>query len=297
MLDRIHLEILNAIKQHGTLTKAADALYLSQSALSHSIKKLEGQIGTQIWKKDGRSLRLTAAGERIQTLANRVLPQFSHTELQLEQIAKGEMGALRIGMECHPCYQWLLKVIEPYLQQWPDIDMDVKQAFQFGALGALLSYEIDVLITPDPLFKPQIEYIPVFDYEHRLVVPLSHPLAKGGQVMPEQLSGDVLFTYPVEPQRLDIFSQFLTPAKCSVKKHKIIETTEIMLQMVAAGRGICALPGWLVDEHAKTLPIKSLRLGEQGINKQIYVGVRKDEQQIDYLSDFIAQAKKVRPMV
>jgi LysR family transcriptional regulator for metE and metH len=184
MLDRIHLEILNAIKQHGTLTKAADALYLSQSALSHSIKKLEGQIGTQIWKKDGRSLRLTAAGERIQTLANRVLPQFSHTELQLEQIAKGEMGALRIGMECHPCYQWLLKVIEPYLQQWPDIDMDVKQAFQFGALGALLSYEIDVLITPDPLFKPQIEYIPVFDYEHRLVVPLSHPLAKGGQVMP-----------------------------------------------------------------------------------------------------------------
>lgn len=292
MLERIHLEILRAIKEHGTLTKAAESLCLSQSALSHSIKKLENQIATPIWQKDGRNLRLTTAGERIQTLANRVLPQFSHTELLLKQIAKGELGALRIGMECHPCYQWLLRVIQPYLVQWPDIDMDVKQEFQFGAIGALLSYEIDILITPDPLFKPQIDYIPVFGYEHRLVVSESHPLAKHEFVLPEQLSNEVLFSYPVEPLRLDIFSQFLNPAKCSVKKHKIIETTEIMLQMVAAGRGVCALPGWLVDEHAKSMPIKSLRFGEQGISKQIFIGIRKGEQQIDFLNDFIAQAKK-----
>ena len=294
MLERIHLEILTAITEHGTLTKAADSLYLSQSALSHSIKKLEGQVNTKIWIKDGRNLRLTTAGERIKTLASRVLPQFSHTELLLSQIAKGEMGSLRIGMECHPCYQWLLRVIQPYLKQWPDIDIDVRQEFQFGALGALLSYEIDVLITPDPLFKPKINYIPVFDYEHRLVVASAHKLANQDFVLPEQLSEEVLFSYPVEPTRLDIFSQFLNPAKCSVKKHKLIETTEIMLQMVAAGRGVCSLPGWLVDEFSKSMPIKSIRLGEQGIAKQIFVGIRKDEQQIGYLNDFIAQAKKTK---
>lgn len=294
MLERIHLEILTAIKEHGTLTKAADSLHLSQSALSHSIKKLEGKIATPIWKKDGRNLRLTAAGERIQTLADRVLPQFLHTELLLNQIAKGEMGSLRIGMECHPCYQWLLRVIQPYLEQWPAIDMDVKQEFQFGALGALLSYEIDVLITPDPLFKPKIDYIPVFDYEHRLVVSASHKLAKQSFVLPEQLSEEVLFSYPVEPLRLDIFSQFLNPVKCSVKKHTNIETTEIMLQMVAAGRGVCALPGWLVDEYSKSMPIKSIRFGEKGISKQIFVGIRKTDQHIDYMNDFIAQAKKTK---
>lgn len=294
MLERIHLEILTAIKEHGTLTKAADSLHLSQSALSHSIKKLEGLIATQIWIKDGRNLRLTDAGKRIQTLANRVLPQFSHTELLLNQIAKGEMGSLRIGMECHPCYQWLLRVIQPYLEQWPDIDMDVKQAFQFGALGALLSHEIDILITPDPLFKPQIDYIPVFDYEHRLVVSTSHKLAKLDYVLPEQLSDEVLFSYPVEPLRLDIYSQFLNPAKCSVKKHKNIETTEIMLQMVAAGRGVCALPGWLVEEYSKTMSIKSIRFGKHGISKQIFVGIRKHDQQINYLNDFIIQAKKTK---
>ncbi len=294
MLERIHLEILTAIKEHETLTKAADSLHLSQSALSHSIKKLEGQIKTPIWKKEGRSLRLTAAGELIQSLANRVLPQFAHTELSLSQIAKGEMGSLRIGMECHPCYKWLLRVIQPYLEHWQDIDIDVKQEFQFGALGALINYEIDVLITPDPLFKPQIEYIPVFDYEHRLVVSATHKLAQQDFVLPTQLNQEVLFTYPVEPQRLDIFSQFLTPAKCTVKKHKLIETTEIMLQMVAAGRGVCALPGWLVDHYSKSMPIKSLRFGEHGINKQIFVGIRKNEHKIKYLADFIEQAKRTK---
>ena len=294
MLERTHLEILTAIKEHGTLTKAADSLHLSQSALSHSIKKLESQLATPIWKKEGRNLRLTPAGVRIQTLANRVLPQFLHTELLLNQIAKGEAGTLRIGMECHPCYQWLLRVIQPYLNQWPDIDMDVRQEFQFGALGALFSYEIDVLITPDPLFKPKIEYIPVFDYEHRLVVSSSHQLAEEDFVLPDQLSNEVLFSYPVEPTRLDIFSQFLSPAKCSVRKHKYIETTEIMLQMVAAGRGVCALPGWLVDEYTKSMPIKSLRFGEKGIDKQIFIGIRKDEQHINYLKDFIAQAKQTK---
>ena len=294
MLERFHLEVLAAIKEQGTLTQAAQSLNLSQSALSHSIKKLEGQIKIPVWQKEGRSLRLTHAGEQILTLATRVLPQFKHTELLLSQIVKGEMGSLRIGMECHPCYQWLLKVIEPYLEKWPNVDIDVKQEFQFGGLGALHSYEIDILVTPDPLYKPNFTFIPVFDYEHRLVVASTHPLAMHDSVMPEQLSEEVLFSYPVEPERLDIYSQFLNPAKCTVKNHKTIETTEIMLQMVAAGRGVCALPGWLVDEFAKTMAIKSLRFGKGGISKQIFVGIRKGEEQINYLSDFIAQAQTVR---
>ncbi|ART79679.1 LysR family transcriptional regulator [Oceanisphaera avium] len=291
MLERFHLEVLAAIKEQGTLTQAAESLNLSQSALSHSIKKLEGQINTPVWQKEGRTLRLTNAGEQILTLANRVLPQFKHTEHLLRQIAGGEMGSLRIGMECHPCYQWLLKVIEPYLVKWPEVDVDVKQEFQFGGLGALHNFEIDILVTPDPVFSPNMTFIPVFDYEHRLVVASSHPLAAQDSVQPADLNEEVLFSYPVDPERLDIFSQFLNPAKCAVKNHKTIETTEIMLQMVAAGRGVTALPGWLVDEFAKTMAIKSLRFGEEGISKQIFLGMRKGEEQINYLSDFINQAQ------
>jgi DNA-binding transcriptional LysR family regulator len=111
-----------------------------------------------------------------------------------------------------PCYQWLLKVVSPYLAAWPDVDVDVKQKFQFGGIGALFGYEIDLLVTPDPLDKPGLVFEPVFDYEQVLVVAADHPLAGVDYVKPKQLNNEVLVTYPVPVDRLDIYTQFLAPA-------------------------------------------------------------------------------------
>ncbi len=251
MLERIHLAIIREVDRQGSLTAAANTLYLTQSALSHSIKKLEQQLNTDIWLREGRSLRLTQAGQYLLAVANRVLPQLSLAEEQLRQFAQGERGTLRIGMECHPCYQWLLKVVSPYLAAWPDVDVDVKQKFQFGGIGALFGYEIDLLVTPDPLYKPGLHFEPVFDYEQVLVVSRNHSLAKQSYVEPEQLSHETLITYPVEINRLDIYNQFLQPAGINPKRHKTIETTDIMLQMVASNRGVAALPRWLVEKYCE----------------------------------------------
>ena len=191
MLERIHLSIVQQVEKEGSLTAAAGVLNLTQSALSHSMKKLEQQLGTDIWLREGRRLRLTQAGQYLLAVANRVLPQLDLAEERLGQFAQGERGALRIGMECHPCYQWLLKVVAPYLAAWPDVDVDVKQKFQFGGIGALFGYEIDLLVTPDPLFKPGLKFEPVFDYEQVLVVAKGHPLASVAYVKPEQLTQEL----------------------------------------------------------------------------------------------------------
>ncbi|MBO9330660.1 LysR family transcriptional regulator [Achromobacter xylosoxidans] len=291
MLDRIHLSIVQEVEKQGSLTAAAGVLHVTQSALSHSMKKLEQQLGTDIWLREGRSLRLTQAGQYLLAVANRVLPQLNLAEERLRQFAQGERGSLRIGMECHPCYQWLLKIVSPYLAAWPDVDVDVKQKFQFGGIGALFGYEIDLLVTPDPLNKPGLVFEPVFDYEQVLVVAGNHPLAKEEYVTPRQLGNEVLVAYPVPVDRLDIYSMFLTPAGITPKRHKAIETTDIMLQMVASGRGVAALPRWLVLEYADAMNVVPVRLGKKGIAKHIYLGAREADVDIDYLRAFIAQAK------
>ncbi|MBV7420366.1 LysR family transcriptional regulator [Comamonas sp. CMM03] len=292
MLERIHLAILQEVEKQGSLTAAADVLCVTQSALSHSMKKLEGQLGTDIWLREGRSLRLTQAGQYLLAVANRVLPQLDLAEARLKQFAQGERGALRIGMECHPCYQWLLKIASPYLAAWPDVEVDVKQKFQFGGIGALFGYEIDLLVTPDPLYKPGLEFVPVFDYEQVLVVSSQHPLAQADYVLPRQLSSEVLITYPVATDRLDIYNQFLLPAGIAPRRHKTIETTDIMLQMVASGRGVAALPRWLALEYAGKMPVVPVRLGKKGIAKQIHLGAREVDMDIDYLQAFIALARE-----
>jgi len=290
MLERIHLAVIQEVERQGSLTAAAEVLHVTQSALSHSMKKLEQQLGCAIWLREGRSLRLTQAGQYVLAVAHRVLPQLALAEERLRQFAQGERGTLRIGMECHPCYQWLLKVVSPYLAAWPDVDVDVKQKFQFGGIGALFGYEIDLLVTPDPLYKPGLHFEPVFDYEQVLVVPRSHALAQADYVQPRQLADEVLITYPVTLDRLDVYNQFLQPAGVLPRRHKTIETTDIMLQMVASGRGVAALPRWLAQEYAHKMAVVPVRLGDKGIAKQIHLGLRDTDLATDYVQAFIALA-------
>jgi LysR family transcriptional regulator for metE and metH len=293
MIERSHLNIIREVEKQGSLTAAAGSLCLTQSALSHAMKKLEMQLGTDVWLREGRSLRLTQAGRYLLGLANRLLPQLEHAEERMRQFAEGERGTLRIGMECHPCYQWLLKVVAPYLAAWPSVDVDVKQKFQFGGIGALFSYDIDLLVTPDPILKPGLQFEPVFDYEQVLVVPRDHALAKQAFVKPEQMSSEVLITYPVAIERLDVYSQFMLPAGVMPKRHKTIETTDIMLQMVASGRGVAALPRWLAQEYAASMAVVPVRLGAEGIAKQIYLGAREGDLSVDYLRAFIELARSL----
>lgn len=295
MIERIHLSILREVHQQGSLTAAAEQLCVTQSALSHSIRKLEERLGTPLWLRQGRHLRLTQAGEYLLQLAQRLLPQLEQAEAHIRQMAKGERGSLRIGMECHPCYQWLLKVVAPYLSAWPDVEVDVKQQFQFGGLAALQDYEIDLVVTPDPVPQAGLVFEPVFDYEQVLVVPSSHRLADREKIdyaQPQDLQNETLITYPVPPERLDVFTQFLLPAGIAPKLHKSIETTDIMLQMVASGRGVAALPRWLVLEYAQRLDVRPVRLGKRGVAKQIHLGVRVEDLQRDYLAAFMALARE-----
>ncbi|MFZ2988854.1 LysR family transcriptional regulator, partial [Ideonella sp.] len=89
MIERMHLAIIREVDRQGSLTAAANVLCLTQSALSHTMKKLERALGTDIWLREGRSLRLTQAGEYLLGLADRLLPQLDRAEERLRQYALG----------------------------------------------------------------------------------------------------------------------------------------------------------------------------------------------------------------
>ncbi|MEM7775597.1 MAG: LysR family transcriptional regulator [Pseudomonadota bacterium] len=287
MIDIQPLAILREVDRTGSLTQAADKLCLTQSAVSHAVRRFEERHGVRLWTREGRTLRLTASGQYLLGLANRVLPQLEHGATVLEDYARGRRGGIRVGMECHPCQDWLMRVIDPFLADWPDVDLDVTSAFQFGGLAALMQHEIDILITPDPIERPRLEYIPVFDYELVLAVATSHSLAGGrGHVEPNDLTSETLVTYPVARERLDIFTGFLAPAGILPRRHRTVETTDLMLRLVASGRAVSATPDWLLHDAPS---VTGLRIGS-GIFKSIHIGLRTSDRP-DYLSAFIELAQ------
>src|SRR5258706_7952326 len=105
MLERIHLSIVQEVDKQGSLTAAAGVLCLTQSALSHTVRKLEEQLGTQIWLREGRSLRPTQAGRYLLAGGNRVLPQLPLGQERNPPLAPSERRPLPHRLGWHPCHQ------------------------------------------------------------------------------------------------------------------------------------------------------------------------------------------------
>lgn len=291
MIERSHLEILRALDEAGTLTAAAVRLCLTQPALSHQIRNLEDQLKVVLWEKDGRGVRLTQAGRYLSELGRQLLPTLEHAEKSVRAFADGKRGLLRIGVECYPCFEWLLEVIRGFLKHLPDVDIDVVQRFQFSGHEAMKNRQIDLLITADPQAKGILHYEPLFDYELLLATAKAHPFSRKPFVTPEDFADQTVLTYPVEPERLDLFVRFLNPASIAPAKRIPIEATEVMLQMVSAGRGICTLPDWLIAKHRRDLGLVGVRVGRKGIQKRLHAAIRKSDRQIGFIREFLAFGK------
>ena len=292
MIEHSHLKIIQALHANGTLTEAANALCLSQPALSHQISYLEKKLGIALWEREGRNLRLTQAGLLLLETANQVLPVLSQTEKTLEAYREGRQGILRIGVECYPCFEWLTGMIGQYMRQMSGIDVDIVQKFQFSGLEGLLNHHIDVLITPDLVRKDNIAYEILAEYQLVLLVAPDHPLADLPQITPELLSKETLLTFPVPLERLDILTHFLTPAHLEPAQLKPIESLEIMLQMTALNRGVCVLPEWLADLKNKDLNLKKIQIGDQGLYQKLYLALREADKAIPYIQQFIEVGQK-----
>ena len=291
MIELSHLKIVASLERHGTLTAAANALCLSQSALSHQIRYLEKRLGITIWQKEGRRLRLTRAGRSLLSAAKQILPLVDQTELKLQAMADGRLGQLRIGVECYPCYEWLTGVIASYLREAPDVDVDIIHQFQFTGLDGLQNRHIDLLVTPDRIAQPGIIFEILFEYELVLLVSETHRLAVTPHVVPERLGQETLITFPVAAERLDILTRFLWPGDVRPQSLKQIESIEIMLQLVSYNRGVCALPLWLAERVCQRLPLKWLRLGKEGVHSALYGAFRDEDAELAYLQNFLKMGR------
>lgn len=291
-LEVRHLKTLQALQHTGSLVEAARKLCLTQSALSHQIKELEGRIGMELFIRKTRPPRFTTAGLRLLQLADELLPQLRQAEHDLFRLAGGESGRLNIAIECHSCYQWLMPTIDHYREHWPEVEMDFASGFNFSPLPALARGELDLVVTSDPMDIPGLEYIPLFRYEMLLSLSRRHPLLDQSFIKPEHLADQTLIIYPIDQDRLDIFGRFLDPASIEPQSVRTVELTLMMLQLVASQRGVCALPNWALAEYLDKDHVAARPLGEQGLWSTLYAAVRTEQAEQPYIADFIETARE-----
>ncbi|WP_163558315.1 LysR family transcriptional regulator [Halomonas sp. NO4] len=292
MLELRHLRTLIALRDAGSLVEAAERVHLTQSALSHQIKDLEERLGSPLFVRKTRPVEFTRAGQRLLALAEQVLPQVRMAERDLARLAGQEAGRLHMAIECHSCFQWLMPTIDHFRDHWPEVEVDIPGGHHFDPLPALAREQLDLVITADPQPLAGIHYEPLFRYQGLLAVARQHPLAGRTFVTPEELAEETLITYPVEHGRLDVFTQFLDPAGVRPREVRTAELTIMMMQLVASGRGVCALPNWALTEYLARDYVKAVPLGDGGVWSTLFAAVREESRPLPWMEDFLRTARE-----
>ena len=289
--DLRHLRAIRAIHKCGGLSRAADMLNLTQSALSHQIKGLEDQAGVDLFVRRTKPLKLSAAGQRLLKLANRVLPEVEATEEEFRSLLAGKSGRLHIAIECHACFEWLFPVLESFRKAWPDVDVDICPGLAFEALPALAREEVDLVVSSDPEEHSDLEFSPLFDYEPVFVASSQHALAQKSWISAEDFRDEVLITYPVERTRLDVFSQLLMPAKVEPRAVRQVELTAVILLLVASNRGVAVLPDWVVREVRYNSDYVTRPLTERGVTRRLYAATRREDTTKPFMAHLLKLAR------
>jgi len=271
--------------------EAAERLHLTQSALSHQFKELEERLGTPLFIRKTKPIRFTSAGLRLLQTADAVLPHLRSAERDLARLVGGTAGRLHMAIECHSCFQWLMPTIDQFRDSWPEVELDLASGFSFAPLPALARGDLDLVVTADPVDLSGVTYVPLFTYEALLAVANQHPLAQRPYIVPEDLAQETQITYPVERDRLDIFTRFLDPADVEPLSVRTAEMTVMMLQLVASGRGVCCLPNWAIHEYSSRGYVTARRLGEKGLYATLYAAIREDMLEAPFMQDFLLTAK------
>ena len=290
MIEFRHLKTLVALRDSGSLVEAAESLFLTQSALSHQLKDLEDRLECTLFVRKTKPPRFTSAGRRLLNLADEILPMVRNAERDIARLAGGETGRLHICIECHNCFQWLIPSLNKYRADWPEVEMDLSGGFSFAPLPALLRGDLDLVITSDPIELTGICYVPLFSYEAMLAVAKDHGLASRDMVLPDDLEKEQLITYPVERDRLDIFTRFLDPLDIEPLAVRTAELTPMIIQLVASGRGVTCLPNWALTEYLVQDMVVAKKLGESGLWCTLYAAIREDQKAMAFMQDFLNTA-------
>jgi LysR family transcriptional regulator for metE and metH len=286
-LEFRHLRTIRAIHQAGGLARAADMLNMTQSALSHQIKGLEDQAGIELFVRRSRPMTLSAAGLRMLRLAERILPEVDALDEEFKALRSGKTGRLHIAIECHACFDWLFPVLELFRHAWPDIDVDIRAGLAFEALPALNREEVDLVISSDPVRIDGVVFNPLFDYHPMFVAAAANPLAERGVILAEDFRDQVLITYPVARDRLDVFTELLTPARVEPRGQRQVELTAVILMLVAANRGVAVLPDWVLRDVRTNTDFVTRPLGPGTITKRLHAATRADDATKPFMAHFL----------
>jgi DNA-binding transcriptional LysR family regulator len=250
-----------AIVKLGTLSRAAEALYLSQPSISLQLQALERELGVELLQRSRRRINLTDAGEALYELARPLVEGWESLDRDFQGKIKGmQAGRLTVAAGSSTIQYLLPELVRRYREQYPAVQLQLANVTGKDGMALLRADEADFAVGSMLDVPNDIAWAPVYHYDPMLIMPLDHPLAQKENVTLEDLSPHGLI---LPPQRLSTYRLVdLVFQQRQVPYHVAIEVGgwDVIKEYVAMGLGISIVTGiCITDADRARLAVRNMR--------------------------------------
>lgn len=290
MIEIRHFQLIHAIAESGSMTKASQILFLTQPSLSHQLKDIEARLGCSLFLRVNKRMVLTPQGKKILDASADILPKVSALVKEISANT-ARTRILRVTTQCYTCYHWLPTLMQKFQSSRSDVEIDIVTEAMSNPLEFLLKGQIDIAITNNLKPAAGVKYEKLFHDEQVVVVPAKHPLANKKMIRPADFTKENLIIYK-EDIGSDYFAQnMLIPKGIHPAKVIKMQLTEARVELVKAGIGISVLSRWLVRPFVhRSKSVKLIPIGKRGFYRTWYVVTldqKKNDPVIKEFTDFL----------
>jgi DNA-binding transcriptional LysR family regulator len=296
-MDLRQLEIVKAIAETGSFTAAGSQLHVSQSAISRQILLLEDEFHERLFVRLGRRVQITAAGEAILQLANRVFADIRDTSASITDKQKVLSGTLNLVGGMTVCLYVFPLLLKEFRRHHPHVDIKVATGSTQRLLRRIRSGRADLGLLTLPVDDGAFTAVPVLREELMLVMPATHPLAVKDSVGVEALVGLPFIIFEAGSNTRRTLDEFFVREQIKPKIVTETENVEIIKSMVASGLGVAIVPFQSVERETRGGSLKVARIRAQQLVRETGWVYRSGEKVPRVVQEMMATLARVQPQL
>jgi DNA-binding transcriptional LysR family regulator len=290
------LRTLVATAETLNFTKASEALNLTQSAVSHQIKALEEELGTPLFIRASRGVKLTDAGRLAYEHAKRIVADAEDMVLAVAHREKALVGTVRVAAATQALVYLFAPLFEEFMDSHPSVELVFRTTTSTEqTVTGILDGSIDVGFASLAVYSPGLAFSRVFEDELVLVVGKTHALAKKRTVTIDDIRNDrwILFERGASIRRAT--DAFFKEAGMVPEKALESNDTYFIKLMIERGLGIALMPGWAVKEEVERGELSRLRIKDHKLMRSVSMASLKGSRSaaIDAFIRFMSDNKAV----
>ena len=286
MIELKYLKLIETVAETGTLTKAGEKLFLTQSTLSHQLKSMEDALGLPVFFRLKKRLVLTDAGLLLLNTAKNISRELETVQQEIRKRTHGESGRIRICTECYTTYHWLPAVIKTFNLRYPNIEVVINTENPVKPLQLLTDGKVDLVLVFRRNKDEDIAFTEIFSDELHAVVSRNHPWALKEYVVPSDFKHETLILHHRNYQHSFLFESVFTKMQVQPKKVIHLPLTEANIEMVRAGLGVTVMNSWILKNYKNAKDLSFIAVTKKGLYRKWYLATLRNRNKTDHMAAF-----------